>query len=165
MSTQTQFVWQNFQRSCNIVLWVIGLKVTTTFVTAPLGFRDTPPFLGVAIFNSNKWLQVTIFKWQSSFKHSSRSLGLKSKFNHLKIRFALDTLKANWPRPGYRDQEVPKKTGPTFFTSMFVSFMSCNHVMSCACAGTLQWLQYKYDSSRLSRIEIRKIYCLSGNLK
>jgi len=36
------------------------------------------------------------------------------------LRFALDTLKRNWLRPGYKDRYIPVKTGPTFLTSMFV---------------------------------------------
>jgi len=36
------------------------------------------------------------------------------------LRFALDTLKRNWSRPGYKDRYIPVKTGPVFLTSMFV---------------------------------------------
>lgn len=50
--------------------------------------------------------------------------GLPKNSNFL--RFALDTLKLNWPRPGYRDRDVPGRTGPTFLTSMFVHYNDSN---------------------------------------
>jgi len=38
------------------------------------------------------------------------------------LKFVLESLKLNWVKPGYRDQDVPGKTGPTFLTSMFVKY-------------------------------------------
>ena len=50
----------------------------------------------------------------------------------------LDTLKANYEiTPGYKLRSIPEKTGPTFFTTMFVS--SCLLNMT----GSLD----RYDSS------------------
>ena len=45
-------------------------------------------------------------------------MGKGSKF----LKFVLDSLKLNYEKsPKYESRSVPRKTGPTFFTTMFVS--------------------------------------------
>ena len=107
MLTQIQCACKKFQKYWNIVLSPMFLMVGITCVVAYLVCQNTLAFWGNQFLTLNCW-------W--SFVNNIL-------IDHIMLRFALETLKRNWPRPGYWDRFVPEKTGPTFFTSMFVSIL------------------------------------------
>ena len=58
-----------------------------------------------------------IFSGWNNIQNSVFGFSKHSRF----LKFVIESLKLNWKKPGYRNQSVPWKTGPTFLTSMLVS--------------------------------------------
>ena len=79
------------------------------------------------------------------------------------LKFALETIKLNYEQtPDYTARWVPARTGPVFFTSVFVSWSQIGDFPTCRITGTILWSSNKHDWRGISGGEIRQIFHLPG---
>ena len=79
------------------------------------------------------------------------------------LKFALETIKLNYEQtPDYTARWVPARTGPVFFTSVFVSWSQIGDYLTCRIKGTILWSSNKHDWRGISGGEIRQIFHLPG---
>ena len=79
------------------------------------------------------------------------------------LKFALETIKLNYEQtPDYTARWVPARTGPVFFTSVFVSWSQIGDFLTCRITGTILWSSNKHDWGGISGGEIRQIFHLPG---
>ena len=79
------------------------------------------------------------------------------------LKFALETIKLNYEQtPDYTARWVPARTGPVFFTSVFVSWSQIGDFLTCRITDTILWSSNKHDWGGISGGEIRQIFHLPG---